>query len=266
MPVRQNPNSIGPQIAAIPFRARSRGRALPLLAASDKAELTAIGTLVRMDKGVTLYRAAAPADSVYNVVQGVAKTFRDLPDTRRHVSAFAYSGDIVGLAEQGRYLESAEAVVPVAAYKIPLGAFETLLSRNGSLAMRMLCKAADDLRRKHHHALILDRQDAVGKIAMFLVTLEDVGLARGPGGSIYFPMTRSDVADYVGLTLEAVSRAVHALEDRRVVRFVSLHHFHVIDRARLEALSAGSTALSAPRPKSAKKAPSMPVVQKKQAS
>jgi CRP-like cAMP-binding protein len=211
-----------------------------LLTAHDKAALMAVGTLVRMPKGAVAYRAFTPADCVYNLVEGVLKTSLTLPDASTHISAFHFAGDVFGMAEQGQYVESAEAIVPVAAYKIRLAEFEMLLARDGGLAVRMLCKLTDDLRRKQRHALILDRPDAVGKMAMFLLLLADAGQARGAGSTTYFPMLRSDAANYVGLTLEAVSRALHALEKQGVVEFVDRHHFHVLDRTRLQALSAGT--------------------------
>src|ERR1700733_14787929 len=124
-----------PQISAIPFRRRSRGRAIPVLTASDEAALKAASTLVRLPKGGIFYDVSAPAEAVFNVVQGVLKTFEVLPNATTHVSGFLFCGDIFGLAEQGRYVETAVAIVPVTAFRIPLAAFETQLSRNGPLAL-----------------------------------------------------------------------------------------------------------------------------------
>jgi CRP-like cAMP-binding protein len=241
MAKRRPPFAIEPRIAAIPFGDRSLGRAQPLLTTADKAALTAVGKLIRVPKGVLAYRSASAAENVYNLVEGVLKTFQVLPNASTHISGFHFPGDLFGLAEQGKYVDSAEAVVSVAAYEIPRAALETLLVRDGGFAVRILCKFADELRKKNRHALILDRQDAVGKLAMFLLMVEDARQSRGPGGTVYFPMTRVDVGKYVGLTLESVSRAFHLLERLAVVKFIDRHHFHVLDRVRLEALSAGTT-------------------------
>lgn len=241
MTERRRPFTTEPRLSAVPYASRSRGRALPVLTKEDRAALIGISTVVRIPKGATVYRAAAPADSVYNIVEGVLKTtYRVGPDVSAHVSGFYFAGDILGVAQEGRYVETAEAIVPVVAYKIGVPALEALLSQNGELAVRVLCKLMDEIRRKDHHALILDRQDAMGKIAMFLLMLEEARQARGPGGTIYFPMMRMDVARYVGLTLETVSRAFHLLERHAIAKFIDRHHFHVVDRDRLEALSAGT--------------------------
>ena len=178
------------------------------------------------------------------------KTFVSLPDETAHVSGFHFPGDIFGLAEQGEYIDAAEAIVPAVAYKIPLGALENLLSSNRGLAVRFMHRLAHALRAKHRHALLLSRNDAVGRIAMFLRMLEGLGQARGPGGTLYFPMTRSDAAGYVGLTLEAVSRAFNLLEKQGIVAFVDRHHFHILDRGCFDALSAGMKDALAARPKS----------------
>lgn len=240
MPERRPPFATEPHIAAVPFGERPRGGARQLLGPADKAALTAIGTIIRVPKGGLAYRSTAPAENIYNLVEGVLKTFQVLPDSSTHISGFHFAGDVFGLAEQGRYVDSAEAIVPVVAYEIPRRAFEALLVRDGGLAVQIVCKLTDDLRKKNRHALILDRQDAVGKVAMFLLMLEDARQARGPGGTVYFPMMRLDVAKYVGLTIETVSRAFSLLERLAIVKFIDRHHLHVLDRARLEAISDGT--------------------------
>jgi len=240
MPPRRLQVTIEPRITAVPFRERSRGRAVPLLDPADTAALAAIGTIVHLPKGAIAYRARSAADSVFNLVQGVVKTYDVLPDDRIAVSGFHFAGDLFGLAEQGHHLESAEAVVPSVAFRIPLDALEVLLEQNGALGVRLLCKAADGLRRDRRHARILARNDALGRFSMFLRLLEEEGPARGPDGVTYFPMSRGDAAQFIGLTLEAMSRASSSLERAHVVRFIDRHHFHITDRARFEQLLAGA--------------------------
>jgi CRP/FNR family transcriptional regulator, anaerobic regulatory protein len=231
--------TIEPGVSAIPFRARSRGRALPLLTDDDASALAAISTIERWPKGAVAYRARSPADSVYNLVQGVVKTYDTRPDKSVSVSGFHFAGDVFGLAEQGQYLESAETVVPAVAFRIPLDRLEALLARDAGLGVRILCKLTDDLRKKHRHAMILSRNDALGKFAMFLSMLEDLS-QRSAERDTYFPMMRSDAAQFIGLTLEAMSRTSNALERARVVEFVDRHHFRILDRERFEELLAGT--------------------------
>ncbi len=236
MPARRLHLTMEPRIAAVPLRERSRGRIVSLLDETESSALAAIGTLVHLPKGEIAYRAKGAADSVYNLVQGVVKTYDILPDDSISVSGFHFAGDMFGLAEQGQYVESAAAVIPSVAFRIPLDALESLLTRNTSLGARLLCKAADELRKNRRHARILCRNDALGRFALFLRMLEEIGTQRGPDTVTYFPMSRGDAAQFVGLTLEAMSRASSALERARVVRFIDRHHFAITDRARFEEL------------------------------
>jgi CRP/FNR family transcriptional regulator len=243
--------TIEPRVSAIPFRERSRGRALPLLTEDDASALAAIGTIERWPKGTVAYRARSAADSVYNLVQGVVKTYDTRPDKSIGVSGFHFAGDVFGLAEQGQYLESAATVTPAVAFRIPLDRIEALLARDAGLCLRIMCKLTDDLRKKHRHAMILARNDALGKVAMFLDMLEDLS-QRGAERDTYFPMMRSDAAQFIGLTLEALSRASTALERARVVDFIDRHHFHILDRARFEDLLAGTYEPPAERKRAAR--------------
>lgn len=236
---RQSPTA-EPRLTAVPFVGRSRGRALSLLSAGDAVQLGAMGEPVSFRKGEVVYRANATADSVYNLVQGAAKTFQRLPRGAVLVTRFLYPGDLFGLAEQGNYTETAEAIVPAVALKIPIDAFARLLESNGPLAVRMICRLAHDLRETQRQSRILAHNTALGRIAFFLELLARSDLMRGPGGSSYLPMSRGDIADFVGLTLEAVSRAFGKLDQLRIVTFVDRHHFHVHDRERLQALCEGA--------------------------
>jgi CRP-like cAMP-binding protein len=240
MPSRRLQITIEPRLAAVPFLERSRGRPVSLLNQAETTALAAIGTVVNWAKGEIAYRAKGAADCVYNLVQGVVKTYDVLPDNSSSVSGFHFAGDLFGLAEQGQYIESAEAIIPSVAFRIPLDALQALLAQNPALGTRLLCKAADDLRKNRRHARMLARNDALGRFAMLLRMLEEIGAPRGPDSATYFPMSRGDAAQFIGLTLEAMSRASGGLERARVIRFLDRHHFQIADRPRFEQLLAGA--------------------------
>jgi CRP/FNR family transcriptional regulator len=229
-----------PRIVAVPFLERSRGRAVSLLTASEAAELSAMAEPVRFGKGETIYRANTPVDSLYNLVQGVAKTFRIVGSGGTHVTRFLFPGDVLGLGEQGHYVDTAETLVPCLAYGIPVKEFSALLDRSGSLAVRMACRLAHDLRETQHQSVIIARNDAPGRIVMFLELLGRADLRQGPGGTSYLPMSRSEIAQFVGLTIEAVSRAFSKLEQQKILASVDRHHFHIVDRERFQAMCDGA--------------------------
>ena len=229
--------TIGPRIAAIPFRESSDGRLLQLLSERERSQLAQIASPVRFRRGAAIYREGAPADAIYDIAVGVAKTFRTLPDGTRRIAAFLFPDDLLGLAEEGFYVDSAEAVTPITAYRLPLGALENLLRNDPTLEFYLLCKLCHELREAQRHAFILGRRRALPKIAMFIQMLGRSEQARERGAAeIYLPMTRSDIADYVGMSLPAVSRSFQVIERRGLVRFRDRRHLQIIDQAGLNSL------------------------------
>jgi CRP-like cAMP-binding protein len=156
-----------------------------------------------------------------------------LPSGRRRVLAFVFAEELVGLAAKGRYVNTTRAVTSVSAYRLPIRALEALLRKDASLQYPFFCKVSQELREAQQLAIVLARRDAVGRVASFLQLLEREPTATRAGrGRIFIPMSRTDIADHLGLTLESVSRAFAELERRRIVHFPDARHVKVIDCAR----------------------------------
>lgn len=233
----------GPSISAIPFREKSDGRALHLLSDRERSQLAQIASLVRIRRGEAIYSEGTPADSIYNIATGVAKTFRTLAASTSQIGAFLFPDDLLGLAEEGYYVNSAEAVTPITAYRLPLVALEKLLRSDPTLEFHVSCKICHDLREAQRHAFLLGRRRALPKIAMFVQMLGRSEQARGKDATaIYLPMTRTDIADYIGMSLPAVCRSFAVIVRRGLVRFKDRRHLQIIDQAGLESL-AGETPL-----------------------
>ncbi len=231
----------GPLIAAVPFRGGGPGVPSPLLSAEERRRLALIASIANFPKGARLYEEGDEADCIYNVVQGEVKTFCALSSGKRRITAFLFPGDLAGLAENGRYVNTAQAVTPVTAYRLPLSALESLLRSDPELERHFLCKVCNELRAAQWHAVTLGRNDARGKLAMFVQMLEHSHSPdRKPGGHIHLPMTRSDIADYLGLSLEAVSRSFRRLQRSGIVRVTDLHNVRIVDRAQFERLVAAT--------------------------
>jgi CRP-like cAMP-binding protein len=231
--------TIGPRIAAIPFRENSDGRLLQLLSERERSQLAQIASPVRLLRGAAIYREGTRADAIYDIAIGVAKTFRTLPDGTRRIAAFLFPDDLLGLAEEGLYVDSAEAVTSITAYRLPLGALENLLRSDPTLEFHILCKLCHELREAQRHVFILGRHRALPKVAMFVQMLARSEQAREEGAAeIYLPMSRSDIADYIGMSLPAVSRAFRVIERLGLVRFRDRRHLRIIDQAGLDSLGA----------------------------
>lgn len=233
------PPSRGPAIAATALWGAAGGVRMQLLTEEESARLAVISSIVRFAKGEQIYRQGDAAASVFNIVRGVVKSYRTLPDEHEHITAFLFPGDLIGLMEEGTYVNSARAVTPVTAYRIPAAALEMRLQKDAELEFHVISKVVHDLREAQRHAFLLSRHRAATKVALFLQMLENYQISRGENAEeIYLPMRRSDIADYVGMSIEAVSRSLSALESDGILALKNRRHIEILDRRGLEAIAA----------------------------
>jgi CRP-like cAMP-binding protein len=230
------PERPGPSLLAVPFLTRAGSGPVQLFSDAQR-QLLASHALVRVFPARTvIYRAGAPADWVFIVGNGVVKSFRDLPSGRRRIATFLFPRDLFGLAEAGRYVNTLQAITPVRVYQLDVHALTDLFQRDAALEFQFLCKAVHVLREAQHHNIIVGRRDACGRVAMLIRLLEKQN-ALAPGQPVPIPMSRSDIANYLALSLEAVVRASRRLERQGIVEFVDRHSVRVVDRQRFDALA-----------------------------
>lgn len=203
--------------------------------------LLKLGTQMQFEPRGTIYVRDATADSVFAVLDGVVKTFQDLRSGKRVISAFLFPRDILGLAERRRYVNSAQAITKATLLRLPMEPFSTLLKRDGELQYKFLAKVTHELRESQRRAILVNRRDAAGRVAMFLVLMRDRTTPAGARAPLVpLPMTRTDIAAFLGLSIESVSRAIAALERRRFVAFESRAQLRILDQAGLTELAAGT--------------------------
>ena len=222
----------GPSLRAAPFGPGISAVAR-LLSSDQRARIARIAIIEEFLPRRIVCREGSSAQSVFIVAEGVVTLFRDLPSGRRRVLAFLFADDAFGLAQTGQYVYSVQTITHVKLYRLRLATLTAALRRDGDLASQFLCKAMHELRGALRHNVILARRDAVGRAAMFLLMLEQNAPARGDS-RIELPMSRADVANYLGLSQEAVSRALTSLERSGVIAFEGRHELRVLDRARFE--------------------------------
>jgi CRP-like cAMP-binding protein len=241
-PLMPPASSLGPAIRAIdPWQPGNPhpGEMKQLLSDAERARLAKIASIVRFSKGAEIYRADDAAEATFNIVSGVVKASRTASDGSEHIAAFLFPGDVFGLSAEGRYVNSAKAITRVMAYQLPVSAFHDHLSKDAALEFHVIRKLFHELRQTQRHAFLLSQRGAVSKLAMFLQMLEQLQSARGePAAEIYLPMGRSDIGDYVGMSLGAVSRGLQALTRRGVIRSRDRRHVKIIDRKAFEKLAA----------------------------
>ena len=209
-----------------------------LLTPKERHLLAVISTAVRFEKRETIYREGDNANVVYSIATGVVKSYRELSVDAYHVVGFLFPNDLFGLTENGKYVNSAEAVTPVTAYRIPISALQTRLLEYPHLSFVIIAKICHNLLEAQRHAFLLSRRHAAQKLSLFLHMLDaqqtfqsGVGMAE-----VYLPMSRVDIAAYLGITAEAVSRSLHNLVRRRLVTVRDRRHVKIIDRQGLEAV------------------------------
>lgn len=226
---------IGPSLRAVPFLKLAGSEPVDLLSDAQREQLVRRATVVTFPPRTVVYRAGAPADSVFIIGNGVLKSFRDLPSGRRRIVLFLFAGDLFGLAKAGRYVNTVQTITSARLYQLDVKALTELFQRDAELQLQFLCKTVHVLREAQQHSIIVGRRDAVGRLAMLLHLLQKQSAPKD--GCLPIPMTKSDIANYLGLSLEAVVRATRRLKSQGIVEFVGRHHGRIIDRRRFEALA-----------------------------
>jgi CRP-like cAMP-binding protein len=210
-----------------------------ILTDEERARLALIASVVRFKKGAVIYREGDPADSVFNIISGVIKAYRSARDGREHITGFLFPEDMFGLSEEGTYTNSIKAVTSVTAYRLPVSLLRPRLSQDADLEYHVICKLCQELRQAQHHGFLLARRQARSKLAMFLQFMEQLQAARSePTSEIYLPMDRSDISEYVGMSLPAVSRAFLSLATSGIIRVRNRRHVKIVDRQAFERLAA----------------------------
>lgn len=200
-----------------------------LLSEAERLRLAVIASIVRFKKGEDIYRAGDRADAIFNIISGVVKSYSGNGGGR--IVAFLFANDLFGLSDEGVYANAAQALTSVTAYRLPVSALRTRLSKDALLEYHVICKLCEELRQAQRHAFLLGERRADARIATFLQMLEHLQAAKGdPASEIYVPMDRSDIGEYVGLSLAAVSRTFGSLVRRNVIKFRDRRHVNITDR------------------------------------
>jgi CRP-like cAMP-binding protein len=222
----------------VPFTPGSGGEQQQLLSNAQREQLLQIAVRIRLPARMVVYREDAPAEWVFAINEGCVKCYRELPSGKRALSAFLFSQDLFGLAENGRYMNTVQAITNVTLYRLSLVELTRLMKHDGELQFQFLSKVTHELRSAHKRAILINRRDAVGRLATFIAMMAAPGSTPVSGQQVALPMARTDIADYLGLSLESVSRSASELERTGLVTFESRHVARVVDGDKLAKLVA----------------------------
>lgn len=211
-----------------------------VLQANELEQFRSRGSVSQLNAGESLFHEGDPARMVFNLTRGSLKLYKLLADGRRQVTGFLYPGDFLGLAVEDEHAFSAEALEAIEFCCFTRARFEAFVEAHPKMEHELYRMAAHELAAAQEQMVLLGRKTARERLATFLLTLanradegdkaEDVDLVR-------LTMNRTDIADYLGLTKETVSRTFTALKTDQVIRLVSDNVVRIIDRERLESIA-----------------------------
>jgi CRP/FNR family transcriptional regulator len=168
--------------------------------------------------GATVVWQGDIASSVFEVVEGVLRVCRLLSDGRRVITGFLYPGDLIGVSLQNHYLYTVETVSKTRLRRFGRNRFQEEINRSAALRPQLFARLCDEMAAAQDQMVLLARKNAEERVcSMLLAITRRMRSAGRPATTIDIPMTRLDMADYLGLTLETVSRTMTSLASRGVI-------------------------------------------------
>jgi CRP/FNR family transcriptional regulator, nitrogen fixation regulation protein len=192
-----------------------------------------IGAVMPFVRNAEIYGENEPADYLYKVISGTVRTYKVLSDGRRQIGAFYLPGDVFGFETGEAHSFSAEAISDTKVLVIRRNAVTALAARDHAVACELLAITAGELARAQAHVMLLIKT-AQERVAGFLLEMAD--RAAGPH-EVDLPMSRQDIADYLGLTIETVSRTLTQLENSAAIALPTSRRIVLRNRAALRQLN-----------------------------
>ncbi|MFC7538090.1 Crp/Fnr family transcriptional regulator [Sphingomonas sp. GCM10030256] len=207
----------------------------------ELAELKDCGSNLQLQEGQPLFHEGDPASQVYNVTQGTLRLYKLLPDGRRQIMGFMMPGDFLGASIGGEHAFTAEALEPTRLCRFGRARFADFGEEHPALERELYRLAGHELAAAQAQMVLLGRKSAVERVASFFMSLLDreERFDGKPHKIIDLPMSRSEIADYLGLTKETVSRVFAELKNRRLIRLAALTRVEVLDRHGLADVAEG---------------------------
>ena len=206
------------------------------MASQDNPEpLRTAGTVVQVGEGQEVFAEGGDADVFFKVVSGVVRVCKFLSDGRRQIEAFHVAGEVFGFELGGERSLSAEAVSDCTLISYRRRSIEMLAQKDENITRQLFQYAMQNLAHAQTHSLLLGRRGAAEKMASFLLGQAE---HSADGHTVNLAMTRQDIADYLGLTIETVSRSLSLFERRGVIALANIREVRLKNVEALEDLAA----------------------------
>jgi CRP-like cAMP-binding protein len=190
----------------------------------------------KLDPGQHLYHQGDDDRNIYKIESGLVRLYRILSDGRRQIISLRFAGDILGFEAAAERQCSAEAITPVRMRSLDENNTYRRLRDDPAMAPQLLSLLSQELESARGQIAVLNRRSAIEKLAAFILELHR---RQGECGSVEIPMSRTDIADFLGLTIETVSRNLTKLRTRRIIELPRVHSLIIVDIDCLEALAEG---------------------------
>lgn len=192
-----------------------------------------------MVAGQSLFHQGDRADWVFSLTSGIVKLYADLSDGRRQIVAFHFPGEFIGFSHSGYYHCTAEAVTAAKLCKFEAARFKQFEQSRPELGRSRQDRVTGDLVATQHRIVLLGRATARERLASFLYDVFQRGQGSGDASAnlVYLPMARGDIADYLGLAKETVSRELSTLRRCGVILRRSRSVFEILDVGRMARLA-----------------------------
>jgi CRP-like cAMP-binding protein len=205
----------------------------PLGQQTDASPLEMMGAAMPFGRNAEIYGEGEPADYLYKVISGTVRTYKVLSDGRRQIGAFYLPGDVFGLEMADEHTFSAEAISDAKILVIKRSAVLALAARESDVARQLWSVTSRELERVQNHLMLLIKT-AHERVAGFLLEMAD---RVRTSNEVELPMTRQDIADYLGLTIETVSRTLTSLENAAAIALPTSRRVVLRDRSALRRLN-----------------------------
>ena len=197
--------------------------------------ISALTSVLEAPAGETLFFEGDPARHFFTIRRGVVRLVRAFPDGRRSIVGFLHDGDFLGSRfDAAKYPVTAEAVTKIEYCRILLKDLQGLATEFPGLERQLLSMSHDRMKAAENHIVLLGRKTAMEKVAAFLLASQEWGNHEA-SGEFDLPMSRADIADYLGLTIETVSRVMTKLATSGLISIRDARHITVLDQLELAA-------------------------------
>jgi CRP-like cAMP-binding protein len=204
----------------------------------DEDVLRRIGSKIRYSRGETIFNEGDLAEFAYKVAHGTVRLCKHLADGRRQIAQFLMPGDFFSFMELSEHSFTAEAVSDVTLVSYPRRQLERVVEERPNLRRRFTALLSKTIHDSQNHLVILGRQTAKEKVSSFLIMLAE-RQSEDAGALIDIRMSRQDIADYLGLTIETVCRVLSDMRRTRLIDIPNLHQLTIRNSDALEDIADG---------------------------